>query len=328
MARRLFKTILIAIQDPHQHRQVGLTKAARLAERLGARLTLFHTSFNPYAVGPNFYRTTLEKGVKKTLSDRRAALEKLAAPLRRRGLKVTVRAQWDYPVQEGIVREVLRTKPDLVVAESHRHAFGARLFLANTDWQLIRLCPAPLLFVKNPKPWGKARVVAAIDPLHTHDKPAHLDRRILEAAQALAGAHGGQLDVVHAYLPLSTFMMGGAFGQPLVTPLDPKIERQQQAHMLRALQRLVTPLGLPREQLHVQMGSAEAVIAGLAKQRRADVVVMGAVSRRGLDRLFIGSTAERAIDRLPCDVLVMKPARFKTTVPKRTRPEQLILPPV
>lgn len=41
---------------------------------------------------------------------------------------------------------------------------------------------------------------------------------------------------------------------------------------------------------------------------------MGAVSRSALTRLFIGHTAERVIDTLACDVLIVKPAGFKSRV--------------
>jgi universal stress protein E len=44
---------------------------------------------------------------------------------------------------------------------------------------------------------------------------------------------------------------------------------------------------------------------------------MGAVSRSGLRKLFLGSTAEQLLDRLPCDVLVVKPAGFRTPVAYR-----------
>jgi universal stress protein E len=44
---------------------------------------------------------------------------------------------------------------------------------------------------------------------------------------------------------------------------------------------------------------------------------MGAVSRRGADRIFIGNTAEKVIDRVKCDVLVVKPAKFRSQVPRR-----------
>jgi hypothetical protein len=45
---------------------------------------------------------------------------------------------------------------------------------------------------------------------------------------------------------------------------------------------------------------------------------MGAVSRSGLRRIVIGNTAERILGDLSCDVLVVKPARFVTSV-SRTR---------
>jgi universal stress protein E len=46
---------------------------------------------------------------------------------------------------------------------------------------------------------------------------------------------------------------------------------------------------------------------------------MGAVSRSGLARLFIGNTAEQVMDALPCDLLVVKPPRFKSRVPQARR---------
>ena len=59
---------------------------------------------------------------------------------------------------------------------------------------------------------------------------------------------------------------------------------------------------------------------------RAQLVVMGAVSRSGLKRVFIGNTAERVLHDLPCDVLVVKPPRFKARVIKRPRGMRLVAP--
>ena len=42
---------------------------------------------------------------------------------------------------------------------------------------------------------------------------------------------------------------------------------------------------------------------------------MGAVSRRGLKRLFLGNTADDVLDKLPCDLFIVKPADFETSVP-------------
>ena len=54
------------------------------------------------------------------------------------------------------------------------------------------------------------------------------------------------------------------------------------------------------------------------------MVVMGAISRSGLKRLVIGNIAEQVLDALPCDVLVMKPANFKSRVKSRMRGVQLV----
>jgi universal stress protein E len=327
MARRYFKNILVGIEAPSERRQLALGRAAQMARQSGARLILFHSAFSPYAAGRFSYRSIVERGIMRTTAERRTALEKLAAPLRRRGLRVTTRVVWDYPAFEAIVREVLRAKPDLVVAESRRRAFGARLFLTNTDWQLIRLCPVPLLFVKQSRAWGKARVLAAVDPMHANAKPARLDHRILEVAQAVAACHSGRLDVAHAYLPLSYFVPWD-YGDAIPIPVEPEVERKHARFAKRALERSVATLGLQQGQLHLETGAAHRILPDLARKLRVDVLVMGAVSRRGIDRLIIGSTAERTIDRAHCDVLVVKPRRFRTTVPRRSSPPQLLLPPI
>lgn len=315
MAARLFKSILVGIEAPQERKQLALRRAAQLAQQGGARLTLFHTVFGPYSVGPRSDRSSIQKAVRKTLAERRAALEKLAAPLRGKGLKVATKVAWDYPVFEAIVREVLRARPDLVVSGSHRRAFGARLFLTNTDWQLIRLCPVPLLFVKQERAYGRTRVLAAVDPLHSAAKPAQLDRRILESARALADAGAGRLEIVHAWMP--PLDHAPAYGLGLAAPVNPEVERQFREHLQRMLARLAGDFDVPEGRLHLATGSPADVLPLIARRLRADVVVMGAVSRRGLNRLFIGSTAERTLDRLPCDVLVVKPPGFRTDVPRR-----------
>jgi Universal stress protein family len=46
---------------------------------------------------------------------------------------------------------------------------------------------------------------------------------------------------------------------------------------------------------------------------------MGAISRSGLKRMLIGNTAERVLSSLASDVLVVKPAEFRSRVVKRAR---------
>ena len=320
------KHILVALADPGTRSSAALAKATAIARKTGAELTLFHSLYSPYVAGEQFYSPdALEKDIEGAVNARKAQLTRLAVPLEKEGLAVRVRVRWDYPVYESIVREAVREDVDLVVAESHRHTRAARAILSNTDWQLIRLCPCPVLFVKTARPYERVKVLAAIDPLHAHAKPERLDEKILADAHALADAFGGNLHAVHAYL-LATPFTSGVLMEPV--PLPVNVAEQHLAEVTKSFEKLLKPYGLGPRRRHLRSGNASVEIPAVADEIGAGVVVMGAVSRSGLKRLFIGSTAERVIDRLACDVLVVKPEGFRTPVPRRPGYRPVVLPPL
>lgn len=320
------KHILVAMADPAARSSIALAKAAALARKTGAELTLFHSLYSPYVAGEQFYSPdALEKDIEGAVNARKAQLSKVALGLGKDGPRVRVRVRWDYPVYESIVREAVRENVDLVVAESHRHTRAARAVLSNTDWQLIRLCPCPVLFVKTAKPYDRLRVLAAVDPLHAHAKPEALDKTILEHGGELAQLFNGRLHVAHAYL-LATPFTSGVLMEPV--PLPVSVAEQQLAEVRKAFDNLVKPYALGSRRSHLRAGNASVELPAIAEEIGAGVVVMGAVSRSGLKRLFIGSTAERVIDHLKCDVLVIKPEGFKTPVPRRPGYRPIVLPPL
>lgn len=306
------RSILVAIRDPGQRRQLAIRKAARLAADSGARLTLFHAFSMPLPVA-----TPMPADPVAIIEDmarrRRAQLQSLARPLRARGLKVSCETAWDFPAAHAIVRRVLEAKHDLVVAESHRHARLARLFLANADWDLIRECPCPVWFVKKERFAARPLLLAAIDPTHAHAKPSSLDDRLVQAAGALARELGGRLSLLHV-TDTTQYVTAGIMALPLriaarARPADPPTRR--------AIRRLAARHGLPESACLVRSGIPATVLTQSAKALKADVLVMGAISRSGLSQSFIGSTAEAVIDEVGCDVLIVKPRSFRTSVPRR-----------
>ena len=54
---------------------------------------------------------------------------------------------------------------------------------------------------------------------------------------------------------------------------------------------------------------------------------MGAMSRSGAARLLIGNTAERILDDLACDILVVKPQKFRGKVGRAPRGARLVVAP-
>jgi universal stress protein E len=317
-----FRRILVAIGDlRHTHRST-LRKVAALASGPRASIELYHAINEPVAVDslrvgalPGGLAGSMEDVVRGT----QRALQRLARVVPEGAARVSVHAEWDYPAHEAIVRRALAIDADLVVIERHSHRLGARLFLTNTDWELVRACPAPLLLVRGTRPYDGTAVIASLDPFHAHDKPAGLDRTVLGAERNVAVHLGADLHAFHAYLPLLA-QVPMAMMQPVPMWLPPEAEQDRTQHIRRTLEKLAASAKIPTSRVHLRMGDVPSELADAARRNRAGIVVMGAISRSGLQRAFIGNTAERVLDELRSDVLVVKPRGFATRVPRRRTP--------
>lgn len=309
---KVVQNILVVI-DPTTEEQPALGRACSIAKATGASLELFICYYDAVLSGkPFFDDRSLRKSRKSAIDNRLKELERLAKPLRTEGLSVSVDAAWDHPLHEGIVRKVLKSKPDLLVKDTHHHPVLKRTLFSNTDWNLIRSCPAPLLLVK-PRDWAaQPRIVAAIDPSHIADKPASLDHDIIEAGRSLSEGLGGELHVFHAFLPVSAAMAGAALAAvPLATGAVVEEHGSDMEAMHREdVARVLKAHDVPKDHVHLVEGSAVDALPAFAEAKDCDLVVTGAVARSRLERVFIGSTAESVLDRLPCDVLIIKPRGF------------------
>jgi universal stress protein E len=205
---------------------------------------------------------------------------------------------WDFPAAHAIFRAAMDCKADLVVAESHRRSRLSRWFLANPDWELIRECPCPVWFVKTERLSRRPLVLVAVDPRHARAKPSNLDDRLLQAATALIGELDGRTALIHVEDK---------------TGLSPVSQAETRA----AVSRLATRYDIPAAAQTLLSGTPARVLARSAAAMSADVLVMGAVSRSGLRQAFIGSTAEAVIDEVSCDVLVVKPKGFRTSISRQ-----------
>jgi universal stress protein E len=208
---------------------------------------------------------------------------------------------WDHPFDAAIVSKAAAHDYWIVAKDTQHHNLAQRTLLTNVDWHLIRRCPAPLLLVKDRELADEPHVMAAVDPLNEHDKPAALDDRIFTFAADLARVLRGHLHVVHAFaMPLGAEL-------PVDAANAIAIADEHRAAMKRFLD--THPTLSARH--HLYQGAAHECLQQAAKEHAADFVVMGAVARRGLKRLFIGSTAERVLDRLTCDLVILKPLEFE-----------------
>jgi universal stress protein E len=309
------KRILVVV-DPTAKEHPALDRAAWLAKRLPARLELFICDYDTHlSQNQLFDSASLAKARASLMENHVKRLRALAAPLMADNLEVTVDARWDHPLHDGIVRKTLDAGAALVVKDTHYHSVLKRSIFSNTDWDLIRNCPADLWLVKPQALETPPRFLAAVDPLHERDKPAELDHRILKTAEHIAAAVGAELHVCHAFdvapvLAVST----DSLTMPISLPIAELTESMRKEHTA-AVHGLTDAHAIPLERVHIRQCGARELLVTLTGELNADVVVMGAVSRSGLKRLFLGNTAEEVLDKLPCDLLIVKPAGFEAALP-------------
>lgn len=306
---------ILVVVDPTSEQQPALQRAASLAGASDAELCLFICAYDQYLSGERFFDSAgLQQARQALLDEARQRLEALATPLRDIGLTVSTDVHWDHPLDEGIVRKALSWNADLVAKDTHFHPVLKRSVFSNTDWNLIRSCPTALMLVK-PREYAAApTIIAAVDPLHEHDKPAELDHRILTSAVELSRLLGGNLHVFHSFDP--TPAIAGAattMATPIAVPVSEVTAALEKRHT-EALAALLKDYDLAADHIHMHQGTPQDLLPVLAEKRAADLVVLGAVSRSGLKRIFVGSTAERVLDKLPCDLLIVKPASFESPV--------------
>lgn len=210
-----------------------------------------------------------------------------------------------HSVVDMVRSRAAKIDPLFVVKGTHFHSPSERASLAHTDWQLIRKLDAPLWFVK-PGDWkDKPVIVAAVDPMNSHDKPASLDRRIVKLAQGIAAHCGGILQVLHTYQRLDAIGSRAMKRfKPVKLPIG-EIDKKIRNEHRKALDVLAKKCDLPDDVVHQLPGRADELLPAFARSKGASLVVMGALARTGFKKRTIGSTAARVLDHLPCDVLVV-----------------------
>jgi universal stress protein E len=303
------RKILVAVADGSATKVVD--RAADLASHTQAQVELFSVAYPEPAI-TGLTGTEQIQITRAIITARQVELEKLASRLHRRGVRASCTVVSDSSVTDSIVSQVKRSNADMVAIEAHKHNFLARLLLSQTDYDLIRQCPVPLLIVKGAPTASRRPVLAALDPWHANDKPRSLDARIIAAGREIARVLGLPLHTAHIYPPLPDFAADGFV--PVAVPISPPEDKKYAAAIRRQFKALNLKYEIPARNTHLEMGDPAFQLPQMVKSLKARVLVMGAVSRSAVKRILIGNTAERVLDAVPCDVLIVKPPSFRPAV--------------
>lgn len=233
-------------------------------------------------------------------------LDELATIANDAGVRVDTAILQERPIAEEVLNRAAETQPLFVVKGNEYHSAAQRSIFVDTDWQLIRSCMFPLWLVKPHEMHAKPRILASVDPTHSHDKPAALDQIIVEAADDIAQRAGGDVHLLHTYNRLIGVGHEATFTfKPIKLPID-ELDQKQRAEHRRLLDALADKNNIRLDHVHQLPGSTREILPAYVRSKKFDLVVMGAIARWGIKRAILGSTAERVLDLLPCDVLIVR----------------------
>jgi universal stress protein E len=206
----------------------------------------------------------------------REKFDELLAPLSDFDVDYTVEFLWTRNWRKSIATASDRYGCDTIMLceASAEHKVG----LTDSRWELVRQANCDVVIVDEGTSGPIKCILAAVNT-QVHDEVHQaLNEKILERANFLADYFEAELHVVNAYKGSEDFPD-------------------------RALIRRMS--GLPREQIHRDMGKPEDVIAGIANKVGADMVVLGISPRTGIAAKFSSHTTEKVMEKITIDVVAL-----------------------
>ncbi|MBT8092114.1 MAG: universal stress protein [Gammaproteobacteria bacterium] len=300
------RTVLCVVEFEHYPEDV-VARAAWLARLHGADLELVLSDPSMNYLGENFvYFADLQLLMDSVKDEQQEVLEHLSKLAESQGVKVRASTSHDRPEAHMIADKAKDCDALFVVKGTHWHSPTERASLADTDWRLIRRLSAPLWFAK-PVEWKESpTIVAAVDPTHSRDKRAVLDRKIIEGAQAIADKCDGKVLLLHTYQRLEEIGSRVTWRfKPEKLPIDDLDEKIREEHS-KVIEALADECGVDKKAVHQLPGRAHELLPTFARANNASLVVMGGLARSGIKKRFVGSTAARVLDHLPCDMLIVR----------------------
>ena len=292
---------IVIVGDEQAELDGALRKAAIVEHATEAEVEVVQTTYSALSADPTSGIPDQERHrLTERLKDaERYALSKVVEPYKDKIETLTCRIVWSKNPAEDLAAAAQESKADLLIKPMSRHNPLTDFIHTPLDWALMRDAPCPVLITKE-RPWAQApRILAAVDAGDFNHED--LNKTILVAAQSLADALAGTLNIVSVYPGLSphtneyqTVDLGAA---------------KAQMHQSReqAIDKWTQELGLNLTSVYLSEGDPGPVIAAMADD--FDVVVIGTAARTGVRKLLVGNTAESIVARVKSDLLAVREAQ-------------------
>ncbi|GHV07348.1 hypothetical protein AGMMS50229_14000 [Campylobacterota bacterium] len=279
---------ILAATDFSPRSEIAIAKAARLAKRCGANLTLLH------AIDKSFFERLLASDQEAAAqTDAEAKLREIARAI---GAEVQVRAAVGDSA-ETIVGVATETKADLIVIGDHGESRLRDLFLGTTAKNTIERSSAALLIVKNERLGDHSKILLATDFSEgSKEAIGYAYKLFADADFLIFNAYLAPEDILSGFYSVATSEAG--------TTLE-ALRNQS----LKAMDRFVASLNIPAERLSSSVRASTNPsddILQFSRDEGVDLIVVGTKGVGGLMPLIIGSATDSLLRHSEVDMLVLK----------------------
>lgn len=200
----------------------------------------------------------------------------LLRPLDELGVAYTTEYFWTRDWRQSISNAAGRYGCDTIMLceSSAEHKRG----VADSKWDLVRQSSCDVVIADEGTKAPIKTILAAVNTQQQDDAHVELAEKVLARGIALAEVFEADLHVVNAYKDSEDFPDRGLIGRMS---------------------------GLPRENIHRDMGKPEEVVAGIAEKVGANMVILGISPRKGLAATFSSHTTEKVMERIDIDVVAL-----------------------
>jgi universal stress protein E len=294
--KKLTSILVVVERSDYAHR--GLAKAVVLARHFGARLELFLCDAeHAHQLRRLYDPRGVEEAKAACLADARRYLESMSHFVAARDIEIELDVACESPMYEGVLRKVLRSRPDLVIKTLDASGPSEKANLNASDWQLVRTCPVPLMITRG-HPWHPLpRFAAAVD-VSSEESPG-MSRAILHTAEYLALGCKAELDVIYSER--------GPTGHGV----------HSRALRETALRSLAHEFRVDAEHVRLLCGEPAQTLPRFVSEHDYDVLALGALTHRRALAALVGTLTRSLLDTLECDFVLVKPASYRCPVEAR-----------
>lgn len=264
--------------------------ARLLAERFGARVTLYHVVQAPPLTAATDPDDPQFEALRRAEVRAHEHLDRLAGRLP----GARVRIERAASIHRALLRRIEESRPDLTVMSTHGRDGLARLVRGSVAEMVVQFGRTPVLCVREPEhgaalPYRRILVPTDLSPASCVAFPI---------AGELARAFGAEVLALHVAPPPRGAAESGTAG--ISYAVETRLPSEQDLGAFVAPEFHGVAL-LPL----VEIGSAWDRIIEVARAERADAIVMSTHGKDSLADRVIGSHADRVIRHAPCPVLVV-----------------------